>query len=62
VTQQAVDAVRELGVHDLVVIAPWLPSPWDITSWLDRSDDMAQLAVKKKALERYAQAVLRKVR
>jgi probable F420-dependent oxidoreductase len=62
VTQQAVDAVRELGVHDLVVIAPWLPSPWDITSWLDRGDDMAQLAVKKKALERYAQAVLRKVR
>ena len=29
VTQAAVDAVQELGVHDLVVIAPWLPSPWD---------------------------------
>ncbi len=62
VTQQAVDAVRELGVHDLVVIAPWLPSPWDVQSWLAPGEDMAHLAVKKKALERYADAVLRKVR
>ena len=62
VTQQAVDAVQELGVHDLVVIAPWLPSPWDVQSWLAPGEDMGQLAVKKKALERYADAVLRKVR
>jgi len=62
VTQQAVDAVQELGVHDLVVIAPWLPSPWDVTSWLTAGEDMARLAVKKRALERYAEAVLRKVR
>jgi probable F420-dependent oxidoreductase len=62
VTQQAVDAVQELGVHDLVVIAPWLPSPWDIKSWLAPGEDMSHLAVKKKALERYADAVLRKVR
>jgi len=62
VTQAAVDAVQELGIQDLVVIAPWLPSPWDVTSWLDARDDTSQLAVKKKALERYAEAVLRKVR
>jgi probable F420-dependent oxidoreductase len=62
VTQQAVDAVQELGVHDLVVIAPWLPSPWDVTAWLTPGEDMSQLAVKKQALERYAEAVLRKVR
>ena len=62
VTQAAVDAVQELGVHDLVVIAPWLASPWDVTSWLDPGDDMGHLMVKKKALERYAEAVLRKVR
>jgi hypothetical protein len=48
-------------VHDLVVIAPWLPSPWDVQSWLEAGDDMSQLAVKKRALERYAHAVLRKV-
>jgi len=61
VTQAAVDAVQELGVHDLVVIAPWLPSPWDPNTWLERGEDMAQLAVKKRALERYAEAVLRRV-
>src|SRR3984957_10880203 len=62
VTQQAVDAVQEFGVHDLVVIAPWLPSPWDVNAWLAAGEDMARLAVKKRALERYAEAVLRKVR
>jgi probable F420-dependent oxidoreductase len=62
VTQAAVDALRELGLRDLVVIAPWLPSPWDTTSWLGPDDDMSKLDVKKRALERYAQAVIRKIR
>ncbi len=62
VTQAAVDALQELGVDDLVVIAPWLPSPWDVTAWLEPGDDPAQLSVKKWALERYADAVLRRVR
>jgi len=62
VTQAAVDALRELGVRDLIVIAPWLSSPWDRTSWLDQGDDMSKLEVKKKALERYEQAVIRKIR
>ena len=62
VTQAAVDTLRELAVEDLVVIAPWLPSPWDIKAWLDPGDDMSRLETKKKALERYAAAVMRKVR
>jgi probable F420-dependent oxidoreductase len=62
VTQAAVDAVRALGIGDLVVIAPWLPSPWDSVTWLDAGDDMSRLDTKQKALERYAAAVLRKVR
>ena len=62
VTQAAVDTLRELAVEDLVVIAPWLPSPWDIKAWLDPGDDMSRLDTKKKALERYATAVIRKVR
>jgi len=61
VTQAAVDALRELNVHDLVVIAPWLPSPWDTTAWLAAGEDMRQLEVKKRTLERYAAAVLRRV-
>ena len=39
VTQAAVDALQELGVEDLVVIAPWLPSPWDVKAWLEPGDD-----------------------
>jgi alkanesulfonate monooxygenase SsuD/methylene tetrahydromethanopterin reductase-like flavin-dependent oxidoreductase (luciferase family) len=62
VTQATVDAVRALGIGDLVVIAPWLPSPWDTVTWLDAGDDMSRLETKHKALERYAAAVLRKVR
>lgn len=62
VTQATVDAVRALGIGDLVVIAPWLPSPWDTVTWLDAGDDMSRLETKQKALERYAAAVLRKVR
>ncbi len=61
VTQAAVDAVRALGIGDLVVIAPWLPSPWDSVTWLDAGDDMSRLDTKQKALERYAAAVLHKV-
>ncbi len=62
VTQEAVDAVRAQGVGDLVVIAPWLASPWDTASWLDAGDEVARLEVKRKALERYAAAVLHRVR
>jgi probable F420-dependent oxidoreductase len=61
VTPAAADAVRALGVNDLVVIAPWLPSPWDTAAWLQPGEDMAQLAVKKRVLERYAEAVVRTV-
>lgn len=61
VTPEAARSLQELGVDDLVVIAPWLASPWDTTSWLDAGDDFSLLDVKKKTLERYARAVLRKV-
>lgn len=62
VTQAAVDRLRELELHDIVVIAPWLPSPWDVQSWLDAGDDAGELAVKRKALERYAAAVIHRIR
>ena len=57
-------AVAELSAHelnDLVVIAPWLRSPWDPKAWIDDGDDFGQLDVKRKALERYARAVLDKI-
>ncbi len=61
VTPAAAEAVRAMGVDDLVVIAPWLPSPWDTTTWLAPGEDMSRLEVKQRALERYAEAVLRQV-
>ncbi len=62
VTQLAVDTIRNLRLDDLVVIAPWLPSPWDVTSWLDPGDDMSHLEVKKKSLLRYAETVIHTLR
>ena len=50
-----------MTLDDLVVIAPWLRSPWDPKAWIDDGDDFGQLDVKRKALERYARAVLDKI-
>jgi probable F420-dependent oxidoreductase len=58
-TRAALDALRDLGLADIVVIAPWLPSPWEIESFVDAGADISQLAVKQQALERYAQRVMR---
>ena len=62
VNQETVDGLGELGVDDLIVIAPWLPTPWDGATWLDAGEDAARLEVKQAALERYASAVIRKIR
>ena len=62
VTQTGVDELRRLGLGDIVVIAPWLPSPWDVVAWVDPGDDMSQLAIKKKSLQRYAETVIRRIR
>jgi len=62
VTQAGVDRLREHKLEDLVVIAPWLPSPWDVQAWIDPGDDMSRLDIKTKALERYASAVIQKIR
>ncbi len=48
-----------LGVHNMLAIAPWMPSPWDVTRCVDEGDDVRKLDVKKKALERYANTVLK---
>jgi probable F420-dependent oxidoreductase len=58
-TRAALDALRDMGLADIVVIAPWLPSPWEVESFVDTRADISQLAVKKQALERYAQRVMR---
>jgi alkanesulfonate monooxygenase SsuD/methylene tetrahydromethanopterin reductase-like flavin-dependent oxidoreductase (luciferase family) len=60
-TQAVIDGVRALGIEDIIVIGPWIPSPWDIARWTDPGDDIGQVAVKKKAMARYAETVIAKL-
>jgi probable F420-dependent oxidoreductase len=61
VTPAAVAELEEHDLDDLVVIAPWLRSPWDAHAWIDDGDDFGLLDIKRKALERYASAVFDKL-
>ncbi|HQR03569.1 MAG: TIGR03619 family F420-dependent LLM class oxidoreductase [Proteobacteria bacterium] len=47
-----------IHVHNAVVIAPWMLSPWGEKTWIDAGDDIRDLAVKKKAMTRFAESVL----
>ena len=61
VNRETVDGLGELGVDDLIVVAPWLPTPWDGSTWLDGGEDAARVEVKQACLERYASSVIHKV-
>ena len=59
-TQSVVEALQAMKVNNVVFISPWLMSPWDDQRWVDDGDDLRKLDVKKKALERFADVVIRK--
>jgi probable F420-dependent oxidoreductase len=59
-TQSVVEALQTMKVNNVVFISPWLMSPWDDQRWVDDGDDLRKLDVKKKALERFADVVIRK--
>jgi hypothetical protein len=59
-TDKVVDWLKKVGIDDIVVIGPWIPSPWDIAQWTDPGDDFSKLEVKKKAMKRYAETVIAK--
>ena len=59
-TAAAVGELERLGVHDLMVIAPSIGTPWDTQKWLGESDDVRLLSVKKQALERYSSTIISK--
>ena len=61
VNREAIDGLGELGVDDLIVVAPWLPTPWDGSTWLAGGEDAARVEVKQACLERYASAVIHKL-
>ena len=59
-TRQVMDELERVGVHDLMVIAPWIASPWDVERWVDEREETRLLDVKKQALERYSSRVIGK--
>ena len=59
-TRKVMDELERLGVHDLMVIAPWIASPWDVERWVGEREDTRLLDVKKQALERYSSRVIGK--
>lgn len=59
-TQGMVDEMHAMNVDNMVMISPWLMTPWGEVRWLDDGDDLRKLDVKKKGLERFANAVIQK--
>jgi alkanesulfonate monooxygenase SsuD/methylene tetrahydromethanopterin reductase-like flavin-dependent oxidoreductase (luciferase family) len=59
-TAAIVDEMQAMHVHNATMISPWLMSPWGDVRWIDEGDDMRSLDVKKRGLERFANAVIQK--
>ncbi|HVO32558.1 MAG TPA: hypothetical protein VMU17_01505, partial [Elusimicrobiota bacterium] len=59
-TGPVVDGLKQVGIADIVQIGPWLSTPWDVEKWIDDGDDIRRIDVKKKAMVRFAETVLRK--
>jgi probable F420-dependent oxidoreductase len=57
-TAATLEGARGLGVEDLVVLAPWLQSPWDTERWLAEGEDPSDLDVKQRVLDRFKSRVL----
>jgi alkanesulfonate monooxygenase SsuD/methylene tetrahydromethanopterin reductase-like flavin-dependent oxidoreductase (luciferase family) len=49
--------LAEHGVGDMVVI-PWMPTPWEMESYVEAGADISQLSVKKDAISRFADRVI----
>ena len=49
--------LEELGAHNNMVL-PWVVTPWGRAPWLRDGEDVASLAVKKLAMERFANKVI----
>ena len=45
------------GINDMVVI-PWMPTPWEMESYVAEGSDISQLSVKKDAISRFADRVI----
>jgi len=59
-TKPVMDGAKAIGIEDIIVIGPWIPTPWDVAQWTDPGDHFGDLAVKKKAMARFAETVIAK--
>jgi probable F420-dependent oxidoreductase len=59
-TPQIAGELERIGARNLMVIAPWIATPWDIESWVGPGEDTCQLVAKQTALRRYSEAVISK--
>lgn len=57
-TPDTLGGLKGLGVDQMMIISPWMPTPWDVAKWVDDGADTRKLDVKKKALERFANTVI----
>ena len=60
ITDAVMAGAKAIDIEDIIVIGPWIPSPWDVVQWTDPGDDFSTLDVKKKAMKRYAETVIAK--
>jgi probable F420-dependent oxidoreductase len=58
-TSSAKERLGQHGIEDMVVI-PWMPTPWDMENYVPDGADISQLAVKKDAISRFAERVIRR--
>jgi hypothetical protein len=59
-TDKFIPGVKKIDIDDIIVIGPWIPSPWESTQMTDPGDDFSALEVKKKAMKRYAETYIAK--
>jgi probable F420-dependent oxidoreductase len=59
-TETVLQGATAIDIEDIIVIGPWIPSPWDVVQWTDPGDDFSKLEIKKKAMKRYAETVIAK--
>jgi len=60
VTDDFIAGLNKIGIDDLIVIGPWIPTPFEAVKMIDPGDDFSQLEVKKKAMKRYAETYISK--
>ena len=57
-TEAAAARLGQGGVGDMVVI-PWFPTPWEMEAYVPEGADVSLLGVKKDAISRFADRVIR---